>query len=270
MNSCFEWLRGCLQNGRDSDRCSVLIIAAHPDDEVIGASGILRRADDLQIVHTTDGAPANLQDALAAGCSSCKEYSELRRTELISALEIASRADTFLRQLPFKDHSLAFNMPALIDAVRWSIEQAQPEIIVTHPYEGGHPDHDSTALAVRIAILEQAAPPVIVEMTSYHLGHEGLRSSHFLPAETEEFTIELSTKERARKEAMLACFKSQQCTLKYFRADHERFRIAPDYDFTQPPHAGELFYEKFPWGVRGDEWRQLAKAAVSNNPVAWP
>ena len=29
----------------------------------------------------------------------------------------------------------------------------------------------------------------------------------------------------------------------------ERFRPAPDYDFTQPPHEGRLFYENYDWGM---------------------
>jgi len=40
------------------------IVAAHPDDEVIGcASLLLRYEGGCEIVHVTDGAPRNLRDA---------------------------------------------------------------------------------------------------------------------------------------------------------------------------------------------------------------
>ena len=44
-------------------------------------------------------------------------------------------------------------------------------------------------------------------------------------------------------------FTSQAETLAQFGAEEECFRIAPRYDFTQPPHAGRVMYEYFPWGM---------------------
>jgi hypothetical protein len=42
----------------------------------------------------------------------------------------------------------------------------------------------------------------------------------------------------------------------------ERFRYAPSYDFTRPPHDGRLFYEEQNWGVSGKEWCRLARQAL--------
>ena len=44
--------------------------------------------------------------------------------------------------------------------------------------------------------------------------------------------------------------------------DVERFRLAPRYDFTQPPHAGDLHYEQFGWELTPQRWRSLAAAAL--------
>jgi hypothetical protein len=35
-------------------------------------------------------------------------------------------------------------------------------------------------------------------------------------------------------------------------------RAAPSYDFSQPPHAGQLWYECLGWRMTGTKWRELA------------
>jgi len=60
------------------------------------------------------------------------------------------------------------------------------------------------------------------------------------------------------KRRMLQCFATQRTTLAPFSRYVESFRVAPMYDFTKAPHRGRLYYEKFPWGVTGEEWRALA------------
>ena len=45
----------------------VAIVVAHPDDETIAAGASLPLLRTLTLVHVTDGAPARLQDARAAG-----------------------------------------------------------------------------------------------------------------------------------------------------------------------------------------------------------
>ncbi|OLE88653.1 MAG: hypothetical protein AUG08_07550 [Acidobacteria bacterium 13_1_20CM_2_55_15] len=48
-----------------------------------------------------------------------------------------------------------------------------------------------------------------------------------------------------------------------FPMDAERFRVAPPYNFREPPHEGSLYYEQFDWGVKGEQWRRFAAAALS-------
>jgi hypothetical protein len=49
--------------------------------------------------------------------------------------------------------------------------------------------------------------------------------------------------------------------LRGFATKFERFRVAPPYRFTRPPH-GALLYEQFDWGMDGARWRALAGAAL--------
>jgi hypothetical protein len=60
---------------------------------------------------------------------------------------------------------------------------------------------------------------------------------------------------------MLDCFSSQRETLRWFRVDDEPIRRAPDYDFSEPPHPGRLFYDSYNWGMTGTEWLRLARRA---------
>ena len=58
-----------------------------------------------------------------------------------------------------------------------------PTSILTHAYEGGHPDHDAVAFAVAAAVrvAGRAADTTIVEMPFYRAGPEGWIRQLFLP-----------------------------------------------------------------------------------------
>jgi hypothetical protein len=105
--------------------------------------------------------------------------------------------------------------------------------------------------------------PLIVESAFYHAQPRGIETGCFLSHEetTCEICCLLSPQEKQRKQALLACFASQQETLRYFTTEHECFRVAPHYDFHQPPHSGQLFYEHYPWGMTSERFCELARAA---------
>ena len=67
---------------------------------------------------------------------------------------------------------------------------------------------------------------------------------------------------RRFKTALLECYKSQQATLTAFAVDRERFRQAPRYDFSVPPHAGRVWYEDFDWGMTSQRFCRLAADAL--------
>ncbi len=62
---------------------------------------------------------------------------------------------------------------------------------------------------------------------------------------------------------MFDCFVTQRGVLQYFNLEREAFRAAALPDFTQSPHAGKLYYELHDWGIKGEEWRRQAAAALS-------
>lgn len=243
----------------------VLLIAAHPDDETIGAGVLLSRRKNVQVVHVTDGSPINSSDALAAGFSR-EEYAQARRRETVEALAVAGIPESAILNLHYTDQQTAFQLNEISASISYLMRQIRPDIVLTHAYEGGHPDHDSVAFASHLA--QRTCPDAtfsLCEFTGYHAGQHGMEIGEFLPQPGPcEYTYALSPRERVFKIEMMNKFTTQANTLQpFFRPEVERFRVAPHYDFTQPPHEGKLWYENFNWGVDGPTWRQMAAQTLS-------
>lgn len=264
IDAGMRWLRLLSGGGEVNPMPRLCVVVAHPDDEVIGAGSRLPLMRNAVFVHVTDGSPLNEADAVHAGCATRQDYAELRRREIEAALALAGIGASGLQPLGFIDQQASARMEEVMLALAAAFDELRPEVVLTHPYEGGHPDHDATAFAVHAAARCAARAPVILEMTSYHAGPAGIVTSEFLPPhDPAELTVALSEQDRAFKRELLRCFASQGRVLEQFSVDCERFRLAPYYDFTAPPHAGALYYEHHDWGMTGERWRALAADALA-------
>jgi LmbE family N-acetylglucosaminyl deacetylase len=243
------------------------VVVAHPDDEVIGAGAHLALLSDVSVVHVTDGAPRAMQDAYAAGYETREAYARARRREAEAALALAGIAPQSVIALGIADQDASLCMAELARRLARFFADSAVQVVLTHAYEGGHPDHDATAFAVRgAAVLITDAggiEPVVLEMAGYHAGEGRLVTHDFIPGGDEGLTIKLDKGRQALKRRMLACHASQSPTLAQFGVEVERYRPAARYDFTAPPHEGQLWYEKFDWGMTGVRWRTLASEALA-------
>ncbi len=248
----------------------LLVVAAHPDDEVIGLGGLLPRFRDAAVLHTTDGAPRDGRDAAAHGFADPAAYAAARRGELLAALRLAGVGAGRALGLGVPDQGAALHLRDLARGIARVVAELRPALIVTHTYEGGHPDHDATAFAVHAALrlLGPSPPrPALLEMAGYHAGADGgMAVGRFLPAEggvAPPVPIALPPEARALKRRMIGCFVTQREVLAAFPAgDAESMRAAPPYDFTRPPHPGRLHYENHPWGMTGARFRRFAAEAL--------
>jgi LmbE family N-acetylglucosaminyl deacetylase len=248
-----------------SDRIAVVV--AHPDDETIGLGAQLPRLSGVQIVHVTNGSPRNPAYANRGGFATPAEYAAGRRNELEAAMALAGVPVAALTSFGITDQDAALHLVGIARRLAELILGRGTAVVLTHAMEGGHPDHDATACAVReaaglVARREPERAPVIVEMPFYRAGETGWITQQFLALpDHPELTIWLDDAERAFKARMYAAFGSQKEILNRFPIGAERFRCAPPYDFTVPPHAGELLYEREDWGMTRERWRELVREA---------
>jgi N-acetylglucosamine malate deacetylase 2 len=290
-----EAILACLAAGASvAER--VMIVVAHPDDETIGLGAQLSRFNDALLVHVTDGAPLDSDDARNYGFASVADYAAARQAELAASLRAGDAARLRGLGLGIPDKEAWQDLAGLARRIAEKLRAEEPASVFTHAYEGGHPDHDAAAFAVHAACRLSAIPAALIEMPFYHRGDGYLVTGKFLPPPSpplsassrrkprsipqpiERLTngfrsspgrrfppatmISLRAEDRRRKQRMIDCFTTQRWLLEQFDLSTEHFRIAPDYDFREPPHLGKLHYETLGWGIAGADWRRAATDAL--------
>jgi len=244
-----------------------VLIVAHPDDEAIGAGALLADLPDAVVVHVTDGAPRDDAAARKRGFATRDDYAEARRNEVVSALRLAGLDESRIRCLGFVDGESTLRLVELCHDVIDLMLDLEPDVVLTHPYEGGHTDHDATAFAVHLAcgILrrEGVQAPVVLELTSYHQRNgKRVRSEFIARPNVPGLSVDLPAEAQLLKVRMFEQFASQKACLSEFPVHVERFRLAPRYVFTAAPHDGQLDYERFCSTICGEEWRAKAAKAL--------
>lgn len=162
----------------------VLVIAPHPDDEVLGCGGMLalhaERGDSVRILICTDGAGLDGDASLA----------ETRRAECATACAALGLTDT--RYLDFTDGKLA-DSPDLVARLRTEIDSFAPEVCYAPSAREYHPDHRAAHRAVRAALDDRAVLTLLFGINA--------------PVRTDRLYD--TTAVRERKRAALAAYASQ-------------------------------------------------------------
>lgn len=237
-----------------------LVVVAHPDDEILGAGiWMCRQQSVIYVVHLTNGSPSDMVDASRLGFSSAASYAAARRREFQEAISHVPVPQDHCVAFDVPDRESHRHLPELSSKLADLISELRPEIVVTHAYEGGHPDHDSAACLIAV-IHSQRQDFQILEFPLYHAGVNGEAIfGRFAEPSGSVETIRLSSKETELKRKMLGHFRTQREMLEHFELDREQFRAAEPRDFADPPNHGAVLYEHWGWDPNGAEWRAFAR-----------
>lgn len=186
-----------------------LIVAPHPDDDVIAAGGLIQRAVDsgaaVRVAVITDGESNSwpqrytyrkwfITDADRAA------WGAMRRREATDALLRLGVREEATSFLAFADQRIAglarANDQALLRSLRSLIEEFRPTLIVSPSSLDLHADHRAIAWYVHRAAGE--ATPI----TTYVIHGDA-------PESRRAVRIELTEREQRRKRAAIECHESQ-------------------------------------------------------------
>jgi LmbE family N-acetylglucosaminyl deacetylase len=118
-------------------RATLLIVSPHPDDEVLGAGGLIRAATqaghDVSVLSVTDG---------EAAYPDWRRLGPIRRRELKDALSLLTPHKVATQHMGIPDGQVDRYRATLIDAID---RRLSGNILLVAPYErDGHPDHEAT------------------------------------------------------------------------------------------------------------------------------
>jgi LmbE family N-acetylglucosaminyl deacetylase len=152
------WLDAVRWSLLDLDRLAgrrVVVLAAHPDDEVLGVGGLLTAlsagGSEIVAVWATDGEASHP----GSRALDAEQLRALRREESQRALAALGVVPARSVVVGLPDGGLGENLPALREVIRDVVE---PDDVVLAPWRlDGHPDHEAVgevAAAVATTLLE--------------------------------------------------------------------------------------------------------------------
>lgn len=248
---------------------SIMVIAPHQDDEVIGAGGkiirTIKKGGRVFVVYVTNSVPKKHVKMMPLPYFGEFLVSLNRRIEAKIAMSLAgvplnnlffftynSRILEGYRNYP--NSELTELIIELEGKLRNLIEKLRPQEIYVPAYEGGHCDHDLINFIVS-RISKELKLKKVYEMPFYPTNYpdykKGVKYSiyqEFIPSDRDQLTtpykiihLNLNNEEKELKLKMLKVYRSQNPFLIRYMNKSDKFRLFPKYDYTKSPHEGELY-----------------------------
>jgi LmbE family N-acetylglucosaminyl deacetylase len=226
------------------DACRILILAPHPDDEIVACGIAAFRAiavgARVSVLYLTTGVPdpAALWRRQRAGHATRVAR---RRAEAEAAAELIGLEPVGF--LGWASRRLRQHLNEAAAEIANAIAGCGAEALWVPAFEGAHQDHDAAnALAAQF----RARLPVW-EFAAYNFAGGRVRTNFFPASHGGEVVFEPAPAETAQKRRALAYYASESGNLTHIRVGREICRSLPHYDYGLPPHPGRLFRERFHW-----------------------
>lgn len=226
------------------DQRRILILAPHPDDEIVacGIAAWRARAAGAQVfvLYLTAGVPPLevLRSRQRAGHAARLSR---RREEACAAAALIGLEPVAFLDCPSR--RLRHHLPAAASEIDRAIGRCGAAALWVPAFEGGHQDHDAAnALAAQFS---ERLP--VCEFAAYNFAAGRARSNWFADQRGGVVTIEPSPEEAALKRKALACYASERGNLRHIAVVRESWRMLPRHDYGAPPHSGRLYRERFHW-----------------------
>lgn len=222
----------------------VLVLAPHPDDEIVACGIAARRSRAegarLFVLYLTTGVPP--REALWPWQRGAyDERVERRRHEALAASSLIGLEPTGLLDVPSR--RLVAHLDEAAAAIDRALGETSADCLWVTAFEGAHQDHDAAnALAARF---RERVP--VWEFAAYNYAGRKVRSNRFIDARGGVIELRLNRDEAALKRRALALYASERGNLAHISIAEEAYRPLPRHDYAASPHSGKLFRERFQW-----------------------
>jgi len=236
----------------------LIVLAAHPDDETLGAGGLIAAATAagvrVDVVVATDGAASHPDSPTR----SAAQLASQRRREATAAIACLS-GEASVTFLGLPDGELSRHQPELARVLE---ELLLPGCLVVTPWRGDrHPDHEACAFATR-AVLRRRPGCTHWQYPIWAWHWADPATGLPWPA---LFRLDLTDGPRSAKQRALACYVSQyrplsgqpgdeavlpEHVLAHFDRPFESFVVEPSHAAGNGSYFDELYTEaEDPWGL---------------------
>ena len=246
---------------------NILFIVPHPDDEVVGASIIIKRIlkqKNLFVFFLTNGIISKNQQWFWER-QGYENKVKKRNKEMKSVIGQMSFKNFYLQNIPTR--SLKNNIEKTYKKIIKIGELHKIDTIFCPTYEGGHQDHDiANFICSRLKEYFD-----IYEFAEYNFFQNKINSNRFIKPHKKDIIIQLTDEEKKFKRKMLNIYLSESKNLNYISLKHESYRKLTNYNYLKPPHKGTLFYRRFSffdWHPRVDsDTPELICKSISESKI---
>ena len=222
----------------------ILVLAPHPDDEIVACGIAARRARaagaEISVLYLTTGVPPG-ETAWPWQRGGYPSHVARRRKEAQAAAALFGFEPAGF--LDVASRRLVGHLAETAAAVDHALGQTAADCLWVPAFEGAHQDHDAAnALAARF---RDRLP--VWEFAAYNFAGGRIRSNRFFDARGGVIELNLSRDEAADKRRALALYASERGNLAHIKTEAEAYRPLPRHDYGAPPHPGTLFRERFHW-----------------------